>query len=179
LGISTSLLSKWANHDRGTIDWMFLHGHGNRFRLGVKPPQFPEVEDLLYAKFIYRGLYQGLIVRDAWLRREFKRCLEEVKPDGWERAKASKGWCYRSRPVQNQQEQVATGGASTRYPEVPLLVYLRRAVVRTRAMSEVRPVPGSSDVPLRSDPNPLRVRWDAFQEPQGRAMSYRSAWKWT
>jgi hypothetical protein len=66
-----------------------------RLRLGVRPPQFPEVEDLLYMKFIHRRLYQGLIVRDAWLRREFKRCLEEVQPDGWERAKVSKGWCYR------------------------------------------------------------------------------------
>jgi hypothetical protein len=35
------------------------------------------------------------MVRDAWIQREFKRCLAEFWPAGWERAKASKVWCYR------------------------------------------------------------------------------------
>ena len=50
---------------------------------------------MLYSKFVYRRMYQGLVVRDSWLRREFKRCLAVSQPQGWETAKASKGWCYR------------------------------------------------------------------------------------
>jgi hypothetical protein len=77
LGINPSLISKWERQ-RPLIEWMALHGHGHRSRVSVKPPQFATVEDYLYMKFFYRRMYQGLVVRDAWIRREFKRCLGEL-----------------------------------------------------------------------------------------------------
>lgn len=76
------------------ITWMATHGYGRRMRASVKLAQFPGVEDHLYQKFVYRRQYQGLVVHDDWLRREFKRCLAEIQPRGWEQTKASKGWCY-------------------------------------------------------------------------------------
>jgi hypothetical protein len=76
LEINPSLITKWQKQGP-LIEWMALHGHGHRSRASVKTPQFPEVEDYLYMKFFYRRMYQGLVVRDAWIRREFKRCLAE------------------------------------------------------------------------------------------------------
>jgi hypothetical protein len=77
LEISPGLITKWEQQ-RPLIEWMALHGHRHRLRASFKAPQFPEVEDYLYMKFYYRRMYQGLVVRDAWIRREFKRCLAEV-----------------------------------------------------------------------------------------------------
>jgi hypothetical protein len=67
-------------------------GYGNRRTVQKwSRVQFPEANDELYLRFLYRRDYHGFEAGDSWLQDEMENVLEDLKPPGWEDAKCSPG----------------------------------------------------------------------------------------
>ena len=83
-------LSKWLNR----VDAMRqkLRGRHSGY---TRPPAYPDCEDELYIRFLFRRSALGYPTNHFWLMDEFARILEEVKPRGWQDFKCSYGWAVR------------------------------------------------------------------------------------
>ena len=91
LGIDPSQLSRWLTQKQAFL--LLAENRNNLHRLSKgQPPQFVACEDLLYERFLYRRLCQGLTVDNYWLRAEFRNILNIKKPKGYITARLSNGW---------------------------------------------------------------------------------------
>jgi hypothetical protein len=83
----------------GRIRTTVKNGKGGKSarRNGVtRKPDYPDCEDELYIRFLFRRTALGYPCNHYWLQSEFKKILDEVKPPGWNITKKySYGWAVR------------------------------------------------------------------------------------
>ena len=85
-------LRKWLNAC-GSVRNSIKRGQKRSRRHGaVRPSAYPDCEDELYVRFIFRRTALGYPCNHFWLITEFKKILTEVNPDTWNGASMSKRW---------------------------------------------------------------------------------------
>ena len=83
-------LSKWLSRV-GTIQQKIKARHSG----AVRPAAYPDCEDELYIRFLFRRTALGYPTNHYWLMDEFAKILKETKPRGWNDFKCSYGWAVR------------------------------------------------------------------------------------
>jgi hypothetical protein len=68
---------------------------GSRRGGATRKPDFPDCEDELYVRFLFRRLALGYPCNHFWLISEFKKILVEASPPEYKGKKYSKGWVVR------------------------------------------------------------------------------------
>ena len=89
-------LSKWLRAC-GTVRDAIQHGGGEKARRNgaVKPSKFPDCEDELYIRFIFRRTALGYPCNHFWLITEFKKVLTETAPDNWDGHAMTTSWAVK------------------------------------------------------------------------------------
>jgi len=84
--------NRW-NTNREALFLLRAEGYGaSRHVVTSRQAKFPECEDAVYMKFIYRRFAQGFDVDDEWLVRRMREALLESQPAGWDNWQGSHGW---------------------------------------------------------------------------------------
>ena len=88
-------LNKWM-HKCGEIRQQVAAGRGDKHRSGKVPKQdYPDCEDELYVRFLFRRTALGFPCNHYWLRSEFKAILDEAADEGCDGKHYSTGWAVR------------------------------------------------------------------------------------
>jgi hypothetical protein len=90
-------ISRWL-HACGQIRSQVKNGiNGGQARRNgrTRKPDYPDCEDELYVRFLFRRTARGFPCNHYWLQKEFENILDEVTPTGYTGRRYSKGWAVR------------------------------------------------------------------------------------